>query len=81
MTFEQIDSKVDIPSLEREILEFWKDNKIFEKRVEMQAGRQPWCFIDGPITANNPMGVHHAWGRTGRPWYPATVPRRAIARA
>ncbi|MBI2846040.1 MAG: isoleucine--tRNA ligase, partial [Chloroflexi bacterium] len=21
-------------------------------------------FIDGPITANNPMGVHHAWGRT-----------------
>ena len=22
-----------------------------------------WSFIDGPITANNPMGVHHAWGR------------------
>ena len=21
-------------------------------------------FVDGPITANNPMGVHHAWGRT-----------------
>ncbi|MEC9049324.1 MAG: isoleucine--tRNA ligase, partial [Candidatus Neomarinimicrobiota bacterium] len=21
-------------------------------------------FIDGPITANNPMGVHHAWGRS-----------------
>jgi len=20
--------------------------------------------LDGPITANNPMGVHHAWGRT-----------------
>ena len=23
-----------------------------------------YSFIDGPITANNPMGVHHAWGRT-----------------
>ncbi|HEX7976825.1 MAG TPA: class I tRNA ligase family protein, partial [Anaerolineales bacterium] len=23
-----------------------------------------WSFIDGPITANNPMGVHHGWGRT-----------------
>ena len=23
-----------------------------------------WSFLDGPITANNPMGVHHAWGRT-----------------
>jgi isoleucyl-tRNA synthetase len=30
----------------------------------MQAGRPRWSFIDGPITANNPMGVHHAWGRT-----------------
>ena len=23
-----------------------------------------WSFVDGPITANNPMGVHHCWGRT-----------------
>src|SRR3989304_1172000 len=23
-----------------------------------------WAFLDGPITANNSMGVHHAWGRT-----------------
>ena len=64
MTFEQIDGKVDIPSLEREVTEFWNANRVYEKRVEMQAGRQPWTFIDGPITANNPMGVHHAWGRT-----------------
>ena len=28
------------------------------------AGKPRWSFIDGPITANNPMGVHHAWGRT-----------------
>ncbi|MGD2142301.1 MAG: class I tRNA ligase family protein, partial [Candidatus Bathyarchaeota archaeon] len=64
MTFEHINNKVDIPALEREILEFWKNNKVFEKRVEMQEGKPPWSFIDGPITANNPMGVHHAWGRT-----------------
>ncbi len=28
------------------------------------AGKPKWSFLDGPITANNPMGVHHAWGRT-----------------
>ena len=28
-----------------------------------------WSFIDGPITANNPMGVHHAWGRTYKDLY------------
>ena len=28
------------------------------------AAAPPYSFFDGPITANNPMGVHHAWGRT-----------------
>ena len=64
MTYEQIDGKVDIPALEREVQEFWKKNGTFKKRVEMQSCRPRWSFIDGPITANNPMGVHHAWGRT-----------------
>ena len=30
---------------------------------------ETWSFIDGPITANNPMGVHHAWGRTYKDLY------------
>ena len=64
MTYEQIDSKTDLPALEREIQSFWEKTWAFEKRVEMQKGRPRWSFIDGPITANNPMGVHHAWGRT-----------------
>ena len=28
-----------------------------------------WSFLDGPITANNPMGVHHAWGRAYKDLY------------
>ncbi|HET7686188.1 MAG TPA: isoleucine--tRNA ligase, partial [Candidatus Limnocylindria bacterium] len=28
------------------------------------AAERRFSFLDGPITANNPMGVHHAWGRT-----------------
>ncbi|MBI3631269.1 MAG: class I tRNA ligase family protein, partial [Candidatus Staskawiczbacteria bacterium] len=31
---------------------------------EKNKGKERWSFLDGPITANNPMGVHHAWGRT-----------------
>ncbi len=56
-------SKIDLPALERDILEFWKREKCFEKLVEKNRGKPKWSFIDGPITANNPMGVHHAWGR------------------
>ena len=50
--------------IEKNILKFWEDNKIFEKLVKKNKGNRKFRFIDGPITANNPMGVHHAWGRT-----------------
>ncbi|MDP2926141.1 MAG: isoleucine--tRNA ligase [Nanoarchaeota archaeon] len=50
--------------IEKEILEFWKENKIFDKLRAQNKSKKRWSFLDGPITANNPMGVHHAWGRT-----------------
>ncbi|MEK6872437.1 MAG: isoleucine--tRNA ligase [Nanoarchaeota archaeon] len=49
---------------EKEILEFWEKNKIFDKLRKKNKGKKKWSFLDGPITANNFMGVHHAWGRT-----------------
>ena len=55
---------IDFPELENKILEFWKEKKIFEKLRKKNKGKKHWSFLDGPITANNPMGVHHAWGRT-----------------
>jgi isoleucyl-tRNA synthetase len=49
---------------EHETLRFWQQASIFAKLRAKNAGKPRWSFIDGPITANNPMGVHHAWGRT-----------------
>jgi len=60
---------VDFPALERDILRFWDDNRIFEQRRALNRGKMKWSFLDGPITANNPMGVHHAWGRTYKDAY------------
>jgi isoleucyl-tRNA synthetase len=50
--------------MEHEILAFWEREKCFQRLVRKNAGKPKWSFLDGPITANNPMGVHHAWGRT-----------------
>jgi len=50
--------------VEKEILNFWNKKKVFNKLRKKNDGKKPFSFIDGPITANNPMGVHHAWGRT-----------------
>ena len=52
----------DFPTIEREMLRFWEENRIFDKLREQNAQGPRWSFLDGPITANNPMGVHHAWG-------------------
>ena len=61
---QRIQPKADFIAMEHEILDFWQKNNIFQKRREANVGKLKWSFIDGPITANNPMGVHHAWGRT-----------------
>ena len=56
--------KPDHPALEREILSWWDERRIFERLREQNEGGPRFSFVDGPITANGPMGVHHAWGRT-----------------
>lgn len=56
--------------VEHEILKFWEKNKIYEKQKKTYAAsKKTWSFFDGPITANNPIGVHHAWGRTYKDLY------------
>ena len=59
----------DFPTMEREMLRFWEENRIFDKLREQNANGPRWSFLDGPITANNPMGVHHAWGRSLKDMY------------
>jgi isoleucyl-tRNA synthetase len=56
--------KPDHPALELEVLDRWARERTFERLREQNRGGPRFSFIDGPITANNAMGVHHAWGRT-----------------
>lgn len=59
----------DFIALEHEILDFWNREHCFEKLVEKNKDGKRFRFLDGPITANNPMGIHHAWGRTLKDTY------------
>lgn len=54
---------------EHSVLKFWESQNTFRQLRRKNAGRKRWSFLDGPITANNPMGVHHAWGRTYKDTY------------
>ena len=62
--FQKIESWFDIVALEHRVLDFWQQTQAFETLARQNRNRPPYSFLDGPITANNPMGVHHAWGRT-----------------
>lgn len=63
--FRPVDTRVDFPQMERRILEWWYEAGIVKKYLQKnQESNKYFSFLDGPITANNPMGVHHAWGRT-----------------
>ncbi len=55
---------LDFVALAPEIQRFWEQERVFERLVAKNRGGPRFSFLDGPITANNPMGVHHAWGRT-----------------
>src|SRR5690242_15782632 len=61
---ESVPSVFEAPALEEEILTFWRNSQAFEKLRKLRADKPLFRFVDGPITANNPMGVHHDWGRT-----------------
>jgi isoleucyl-tRNA synthetase len=69
MPFEKVETQVDFPAQERAVLELWQRTAAFERLVQQNQGKPRWSFLDGPITANNPMGVHHAWGRTYKDCY------------
>ena len=63
--FNPVDTKTDFAAMERDILDWWERNDIPAKYMARNSGAdKTFSFIDGPITANNPMGVHHAWGRS-----------------
>jgi isoleucyl-tRNA synthetase len=64
MAFEPLPAVPDHSALEQEILGWWEREGVFDQLREQNRGAERFSFLDGPITANNPMGVHHAWGRT-----------------
>ena len=67
--FRPVTSKPAFVAQEHELLAAWRDRRTFARLRAQNADGPHWSFLDGPITANNPMGVHHAWGRAYKDLY------------
>lgn len=56
--------QLDLVHLAQEVLEFWKEDKTFEKSVTTREGNEEFLFFEGPPSANGMPGIHHVLSRT-----------------
>jgi len=57
-------SGLNLPAIEKEILQKWEDGHAFEKSVSLREGAKPFVFYEGPPSANGMPGIHHVISRT-----------------
>lgn len=57
--YDKVLTNLDFVEREKEILSFWKDNKIFEKSIEIRKDGEVFTFFDGPPTANGKPHIGH----------------------
>jgi isoleucyl-tRNA synthetase len=55
---------LNLPTIDKEILEFWENEKIFEKSYEQRDPQNSFVFYEGPPSANGMPGIHHVMART-----------------
>ena len=58
MQDENKNTKSESALREERVLEFWRENKIFEKSLKQSEGRKEFIFYDGPVTANSKPVLH-----------------------
>ena len=55
---------LEMNKIAQEILQFWKDNDIFQKSIDFRNGKEPFIFYEGPPSANGLPGIHHVMARS-----------------
>jgi isoleucyl-tRNA synthetase len=68
--FKPVSPKLNVTSMEENVLKFWKQAEIFKKTVEQRKGGPEYVFYEGPPTANGKPGVHHVLARAFKDMFP-----------
>ncbi len=62
--FKQIKEDFNYPEMEKRILQFWEQEDIFHKSIQIRKDALDFVFYEGPPTANGKPGIHHVISRT-----------------
>jgi len=52
-----------LSDLGKEMKNYWEENQIFEKSMQLREGHEEFVFYEGPPSANGTPGIHHVMGR------------------
>jgi isoleucyl-tRNA synthetase len=66
----EVDPRQELPALELEVLERWRERDVFAESLRLRADAKQWVFYEGPPTANGPPGSHHVLSRVFKDIYP-----------
>lgn len=55
--------QLNLPEINKEILEFWKTHQTFQKSISTREGKKEYTFYEGPPSANGMPGIHHVMAR------------------
>ena len=62
--FDPVNQKVSFPELEQQLMATWKQERTFQKSLELRSGRPRFVFYEGPPTANGKPATHHILARS-----------------
>ena len=68
--FEPVPSPFNFSDAEKDIIRFWKDNRIYHKSLEARKGAPKFVFYEGPPTANGMPHPGHCLTRTIKDIFP-----------
>ena len=82
--YKKVSANLDFVNREKAVLDFWKENDIFEKSMKIREGCPTYTFYDGPPTANGKPHIGHVLTRVIKDMIPRYrtmkgnfVPRKA----
>ncbi|MCA9271117.1 MAG: isoleucine--tRNA ligase [Planctomycetales bacterium] len=68
--FRPVENNVSFPQQEMQILQFWKENGIYEQSLAQREGARPFVFYEGPPTANGMPHPGHCLTRAIKDLFP-----------
>ncbi|GAB2461967.1 isoleucine--tRNA ligase [Jatrophihabitans fulvus] len=69
-SYRALPGHVDLPALDHEVIEGWRDRKVFQRSIDATAHGPKWTFYEGPPTANGMPGTHHVEARVFKDVFP-----------